>query len=146
VQKRYLFLGILFIVLMLAYLFFSKWNLGKITSLNQIIPNQLPVATSQEETQGQSQETGSITTTKISLTITSPKDGETLGSTNATVKGKTVANAEVFVNDVVGKADANGNFSINVALDEGDNQIVVSANDANGNAAEQSISVIVASF
>lgn len=131
---------------MLLYLFFPKWNIGKITNLNQIIPNQLPVATSQEQTQGQSQETGSVTTGKISLTITSPKDGETLGSTNATVKGKTVANAEVFVNDIVGKADTNGNFSINVTLDEGENQIVVSANDSNGNAAEQSMGVIVASF
>jgi hypothetical protein len=73
-------------------------------------------------------------------------DGDTLGSTNATVKGKTVASAEVFVNDVVGKADINGNFSINVALDEGENQIVVSANDANGNAAEQAINVVVTSF
>jgi len=146
VKGRYIFIAVLLIVLMLLYLFFSKWNLGKITNLNQIIPNQLPAATSQEEVQNQSQETGNVTSNKISLTIISPKDGETLGSTNATVKGKTVANAEVFVNDAVGKADVNGNFSINVALDEGENQIVVSANDANGNAAEQSISVVVASF
>jgi hypothetical protein len=146
VKGRYIFIAVLFIVLMVLYLLFSKWNLGKITNLNQIIPNQLPVATSQGEIQNQSQETENITSNKISLAIVSPMDGDTLGSTNATVKGKTVASAEVFVNDVVGKADINGNFSINVALDEGENQIVVSANDANGNAAEQAINVVVTSF
>lgn len=145
-KGRYIFIAVLFIVLMVLYLLFSKWNLGKITNLNQIIPNQLPVATSQGEIQNQSQETENITSNKISLAIVSPMDGDTLGSTNATVKGKTVASAEVFVNDVVGKADINGNFSINVALDEGENQIVVSANDANGNAAEQAINVVVTSF
>lgn len=145
-KGRYISIGILLVILMLLYLFFSKWDLGKVIDLNQILPTQVPAATTQGQTESQTQETGNIATYKISLTITSPKEGETLDSTNATVKGKTVASAEVFVNDAVGKADANGNFSINVALDEGENQIVVSANDANGNAAEQTINVVVTSF
>jgi hypothetical protein len=83
---------------------------------------------------------------KISLVVTSPVDGSTLTSTNVTVKGKTTPNADVFVNDQTGKADANGNFAISVGLDEGANQIVVSANDSVGNATQQTLSVTVVSF
>jgi hypothetical protein len=90
--------------------------------------------------------TGTAVSTKISLVVTSPQDGSTLDSTNATVKGKTTPGADVFVNDQSGKADANGNFSISVGLDEGANQIVVSANDSTGNAAEQDLTVNVTSF
>lgn len=93
-----------------------------------------------------STETGSIASNTISLDVTSPIDGETLSSTNATVTGKTVPSAEVFVNDATDKADTNGNFSINISLDEGQNEIVVSANDANGNVAEKDLTVTVASF
>ena len=46
----------------------------------------------------------------------------------------------------VGTVDASGNFSISIGLDEGTNQIVVSANDSAGNATEQDLNVIVASF
>ena len=91
-------------------------------------------------------EDGSVTSAKISLVVTSPKDGETLNSTNATVKGKTVPGADVFVNDQSGKADTNGNFMINIGLDEGSNVLVVLANDASGNAAEQDLTVMVSSF
>jgi len=89
---------------------------------------------------------GSVASTKISLVVTSPQDGSTLSSTNVTVKGKTSPNADVFVDDQSGKADANGNFAISIGLDEGQNQIVVSANDSVGNAAEQDLNVTVTSF
>ena len=78
--------------------------------------------------------------------MTSPQDGSTLDSTNVTVKGKTTPDADVFVNDQSGKADVNGNFSISIGLDEGANQIVVSANDSLGNATEQDLNVTVTSF
>lgn len=105
----------------------------------------LPSPTSTNST-GQTQEIGNIASENISLVVTSPTDGATLTSTNVTVTGKTAPNADVFINDLAGKADASGNFSISVGLDEGQNQIVVSANDANGNVAEQDLTVTVASF
>ena len=79
--------------------------------------------------------------TEITLTITSPSDGATVTSATVTVKGKTAPRAEVFINDVSTVADANGNFSANITLDEGENPIVIFANDADGNVAEKEITV-----
>lgn len=77
----------------------------------------------------------------ITLTINSPANGLAVATPNVTITGKTAPNAEVFVNDATGRADVNGNFSISIALDEGDNTIVVTANDANGNSAEAEVTV-----
>ena len=79
--------------------------------------------------------------TEITLTITSPSDGATVTASSLTVKGKTAPWAEVFVNDIGTVADANGNFSAKLTLDEGENPIVVFANDADGNVAEKEITV-----
>ncbi|MCX6704327.1 MAG: hypothetical protein NTZ07_02675 [Candidatus Woesebacteria bacterium] len=128
-------------VLVLVYLFITKGYSGKGTTtlpyVQTTAPGASPVA---------SQEAGTVTSDKISLIITSPKDGDVLGSTNAAVKGKTASGAEVFVNDQEGSADANGNFSISIGLDEGENKIVVSVNDGEGNVAEQELNVVVSSF
>ena len=83
---------------------------------------------------------------KIALDVTYPLNGAKLGSTNVKVTGKTTPNADVFVNDQIGKADKDGNFSISIGLDEGENQIVVSANDKDGNVNEQEILVTISSF
>ena len=79
--------------------------------------------------------------TEITLTITSPADGAIVTSAFVTVKGKTAPRAEVFINDISMVADANGNFSANVTLDEGENPIVIFANDADGNVAEKELTV-----
>ncbi len=73
---------------------------------------------------------------QIALTITSPLAGATVKTQSVTLKGKTAPNAEVFVNDTKTMADAEGNFSATVTLDEGENTIVVVANDADGNSTE----------
>lgn len=77
----------------------------------------------------------------LSLTITSPSNGQTFTTNQVTVKGKTSPNAEVFVNDEELTADASGNFSQALTLEEGENYILVVANDADGNFAEKEISV-----
>jgi cytoskeletal protein RodZ len=77
----------------------------------------------------------------LTLTVTSPVDKSTVTKATLVVKGKTSPKAEVFVNDSEGVADANGNFSLNITLDEGDNPVIVMANDAAGNAAEQDLNI-----
>lgn len=93
-----------------------------------------------------STETGSVTSDKISLEVTSPADGAKLTSATTTVKGKTAPMADVFINDKETKADSNGNFSLSLSLDEGENQIVVIVNDSLGNSAEKDILVTVQTF
>jgi hypothetical protein len=142
VAKRIVVCLVIIAVFVGVYFFVTKGYSGKGINIPQILPTQNSNPTSKTG----NGETGSVASTKISLTIISPKDGDILGSTDASVKGKTTPGAEVFVDDQEGKADVNGNFTINIGLDEGQNQIVVLANDADGNAAEQDLSVTVASF
>ncbi len=79
--------------------------------------------------------------TKIALSISSPSNGATVTKSSLKVKGKTTAGAEVFVNELETKADADGNFSVSITLDEGENFIIVMANDASGNVAEAELTV-----
>lgn len=81
---------------------------------------------------------------EIHLTILSPTDGSTLTSPSIKVSGITGPNADVFVNDTETRANSNGNFSVNLVLDEGDNTISVMANDNNGNYADKEITVTYA--
>ena len=92
------------------------------------------------------QEVGNVTSTNLPLTVTYPATNATLSSSSLTLTGKTAPNADVFVNDQVTKADASGNFSVKLTLDEGQNGIVVNANDASGNVAELDFSVNVQTF
>lgn len=77
----------------------------------------------------------------IFVEIVSPKDGVTLSSPLVKLVGKTIPNADVFVNDEEVKVNANGEFSIELTLDEGENIISVIANDENGNYAEKEITL-----
>lgn len=76
------------------------------------------------------------------LDVSSPADGLTVTASSLTVKGKTAPGAEVFVNERETVADAQGNFAVTITLDEGDNYIVVSANDQDGNSAEKELTII----
>lgn len=80
-------------------------------------------------------------TNGIKLQIIEPLPNTTVSSSTLTIKGKTSSGAEVFVNDKQLKSDATGNFATKITLDEGENPIVVVANDADGNSAEQQILV-----
>jgi hypothetical protein len=77
----------------------------------------------------------------LSLVISSPTDGSTVTSATTAIKGKTAPYAEVFVNETETKADKLGDFSVNLTLDQGENTIVVSANDQDGNFVEKEIKI-----
>ena len=77
----------------------------------------------------------------LSLIVTSPTTGQTVTTAQVTIKGKTSPKAEVFVNDAELIADGSGNFSQVVVLEEGENYILVVANDADGNFAEKELSI-----
>jgi len=78
---------------------------------------------------------------QIALTVDSPANNSTVTTSSVTVSGRTTPNADVFVNDTELKANAAGDFSTSVQLDEGDNTLVVGANDSNGNYSEKEITV-----
>ena len=78
---------------------------------------------------------------QITLTVSSPANNSTVRTAKVTVKGKTLAKAEVFANEAEGVADAAGNFSLPVNLDDGDNEIIITAVDSDGNVAETVVTV-----
>ncbi len=84
---------------------------------------------------------GSVVTSEITLTVSAPINGATVTTATVVVRGKTKPNAEVFVNDEATVADTSGSFSVTLTLDEGDNPIVISANDEDGNVAEKELIV-----
>lgn len=76
----------------------------------------------------------------LSIQIIEPKEGVRIVSNqNFAIKGKAAPYAEVFVADRELRADAQGNFSTILTLDEGENVIVILANDENGNFAEETL-------
>ena len=78
---------------------------------------------------------------QITLALTSPSDKSTVTVASVVVKGHTVPAADIFVNDTEVTADAGGNFTAQVSLDEGDNIVTVTANDSNGSYAEKDFTV-----
>lgn len=77
----------------------------------------------------------------ISLKITTPINGATVTTATIAARGATSPGAEVFVNEAQTIADQRGNFSAPLTLDEGENTIVIFANDADGNFTETELTV-----
>ncbi len=77
----------------------------------------------------------------ISLSVEYPANGSTVHVASIVIRGKTAANASVFVNENELKADRNGNFFTTIQLEEGDNSFIIVANDDQGNHIEQEIMV-----
>lgn len=80
---------------------------------------------------------------KPKLDLTSPTEGQNFGKdqTTAPVSGKTSNGAKVTVNGFWAIVDENDNFSYNLPLQNGDNQIKVVATDDAGNTTEKDIKV-----
>lgn len=77
----------------------------------------------------------------IPLNISVPVNGASFSNPTLTVKGKTIAKAEVIVNETDTAADTSGNFTADITLDEGDNIISITAIDAEGNSTEKELTV-----
>lgn len=77
----------------------------------------------------------------LSLEIEAPQDKAVVKSNTILIKGKTAPLADVFINEKETKSDSQGNFSFNYSLDEGENELIIAANDNNGNYAEKVLTV-----
>lgn len=75
------------------------------------------------------------------LSIEYPADGQTLKNDNQTITGKTVAGASVTVNGFRAIVQPNGNFTYNIKLQNGGNNIKIVTTDTAGNKTEKEINV-----
>ena len=128
-MKKTYFLLILLIIFGLTVLYGRQMKKPTPTESDQTIPTQSVTEAPTNISEG------------LTLEITLPVNNSTVNTVSTLVKGKTSPNAEVFINEKVLKADSNGEFSTSVTLEEGENYILVSANDEQGNYAEKEVMV-----
>ena len=143
-KKSYLVIPITIITLVVIGVALS--SLQKIksdggTNSNSINQNTTQQNTAETASNTQAQADNIGAPNDIPLTISSPQSGTTVSLDSVIVRGKTVPYAEVLINEIDFKADASGNFSSTVFLDEGENTIFITAIDGNGNASEKEITV-----
>jgi hypothetical protein len=138
---------VLFIVVVLSVTI-GVIQYSQVTKQSGITPgpslstNENQTSTNQTTTSPEALQSPIPTVTQIPLTITSPANNSSLTSPTLIIKGITSPKADIFVNDSQVIADAQGNFTVQVTLDEGENFLVITANDAAGNYSEQDVSVV----
>ena len=121
------------VIVFVAFAYFAVYSKkSSVSSPNNNVPTS---------SGGVESESGEVKVSEIGLEITSPKDSEVATKSPILVTGTTLKGADVFVNDAETKADEDGNFKVSISLDEGENEIFVTANDQDGNYTESSIKV-----
>lgn len=74
-----------------------------------------------------------VATGVVPLVILAPEDGDVVNLPQVEVRGTTVADAVLTLNDEIGVADENGAFAVMVPLVEGPNAIEIVVSDLDGN-------------
>lgn len=139
-KKIYLILVPLVIIILAAFLISSKTAKKIPSEKKEQSKISISEKTSKENTPSVDKSLNSDYQ-GIELNIIEPKNESVASVSSILVKGKTVPNADVFVNEIELKAGKDGNFSTAFPLYEGDNSILVSANDESGNYSEKEIIV-----
>jgi hypothetical protein len=78
---------------------------------------------------------------KPKLEITEPSDNSTTNNQEIKIKGTTDKETYIHINDLPIVVDANGSFETSVRLKDGDNQIMIIAQDIAGNVETKSLKV-----
>ncbi len=138
-----------FLVILLVAGGFYFYTQENKTSLNRL--KNTPTLIQRQETQstvGATEETKVIKpteskTTEMFLEIYQPQNGITVNNSSLTIEGRTTAFASVFINEKELRADGVGRFSTVITLDEGENTIIIVANDEEGNYEEKEIKVVL---
>lgn len=136
-ESKLLFIGIVVTFLVIAAIVLNRINKKTIQPpVNQTQPEQ---QTAEEQTINEPEQ---AIDEGLYMELISPVDDSTVNNPSLNVTGKTEANAEVFINENELKADLSGNFSTTLTLEEGENIIVITAGDDEGNFAEKSLTII----
>jgi len=142
-MKQFLIIIFIIIIGVIGYAVYMRIRNGGI-----VVSPGIPISKQKSETSGvpTTQHNFVIpssipTVFQIPLTIKNPVDRSIVASSTIIVRGTTIPKADVYVNDSIARADTQGNFSVQVTLDEGDNTIVVITNDTEGNYSEKDITV-----
>ncbi len=138
-----LILSALVFVILAILVIFSDSSSSNLVKKFESISGQKVVQT-ESETKVIDQST--TNSEELFLNIISPQDNSVVSNPILTVKGTTVDNAEIFINDKETKSKADGTFSTIVTLEEGENILTIVMNDSLGNYIEKELAVSLESF
>jgi hypothetical protein len=121
---------------------FGFWQANK--ALKEVAPKQqLPPQQAQEEEKALPP---TPSASLLSLVITFPEDNSIINKEKINISGKTSSGATVIITYEEGEkiieADENGNFSTEITLVGGANEITVSAYDEEGNEATKTLNLV----
>lgn len=129
---KYLLIGLALVLIIL----------GVISSKKEVKEPSIPADVTVNENAEQADKSfEDVDAGEFFLQVGSPKDGITVSSPTITVSGKTKSNADVFINDLETKADDDGVFSADLSLEEGENIIIITAGDDEGNFDEKELTI-----
>lgn len=139
-KKTILILSLLILISSFGYFFYSNFqqrqflfHIPKKTIKEEISKNKVNTKAINNLT--------ALSNNSLNLEIETPQDKAVVSSKTILIKGKTAPLADVFINEKETKSDSQGNFSFNYSLDEGENELIIAANDNNGNYAEKVLTV-----
>jgi len=121
---------------------FGVWKANK--ALKEAAPKQqLPAKQAQEEEKVSSPTPAPA---QLSLAITSPEDNSIINKEKVNISGKTSSEATIVITYEEGEkiieTDENGNFSAEITLVGGANEVTVSAYDEEGNEATKTLNLV----
>ena len=113
------------------------WGLSSVADRNKAVSIENPSASSERVVMNEQ----STSEGKLKLEIINPKEGEVVNKSALILSGKTESMVEVQVDDKELEANEDGEFETKLTLDEGENEIMVTVNNENGEFAEKSVKV-----
>jgi hypothetical protein len=147
--KQFLIVILLFILLLIGisvFLFKTRYDKTVQTrEMENSVRDATRFGTNPGTSEGQIQKSSIEETPveqSIMLDVISPADQTQVINPSINVRGKTVPGAEVFVNEKEVIAGTDGVFQVLYTLEEGENPILVVASDADGNVAEEELTIV----
>jgi len=123
---------------------FGVWQINK--SLKEVAPKQELPSSQVQQTQEEKIPSPTPSATQLSLIITSPEDNSIINKEKVNISGKTSSEATVVIiyeeGEKIIETDENGNFTSEITLVGGANEITVSAYDKEGNEATKTLNLV----
>ena len=132
---KYILIGVAVLLVILGIIYPKKS-----VERQQFPTNETP-AEEVDQVEDAEQEFDDVNSGEFFLKVDSPQGGTTVPESTISVSGKTKSYADVFINELETKADDDGVFSVNLTLEEGENIIIITAGDDEGNFDEKELTV-----
>ncbi len=140
-MKKEIFIAILIGFVLGLVITFGIWTANK--SLKESSHNQPPVI---EEEKNITPTPEATKEEKLPLSIISPENNSLLNQEKIEISGKTAPKATIAITweegEKIIEADEKGNFSLEISLVGGSNEINISAFDEEGNENQQTLSLV----